>query len=143
MLIQYLFGWNGSHLHHAHVYTHVEKYSGNYQAGHMKRYGCPPTPPDYMVPRGPHYETELRFWNLKYSDAAYYYVVPKRRNRSKEHGAGFRFVESVEEQEITLGMVWSEKKKQNLSKGQCKNTEIGIIYEYDLCGEFFACYISL
>jgi hypothetical protein len=41
--------------------THVEKYSGNYQAGHMSH---PPAPPDYMVPRGPHYETELRSWNL-------------------------------------------------------------------------------
>jgi hypothetical protein len=60
-----------------------------------------------------------------------------------ELGAGFRFVKSVEEQEITLRMVWNTKKKQNLSKGQCKNTEISIIYEYDLCGEFFACYISL
>jgi hypothetical protein len=32
-------------------------------------------------------------------------------------------------------MLWNLTKEQNLSKGQCKNTEIGIIYEYDFGGE--------
>lgn len=132
--------WNNSHLHQAHVYTHVEKHSGD-RAGHMKRYGCPLTPPDYMVPRGPRYEIDMKFWNLTHSKAAYYEVVPVMRNRSNGRdpwGAGYDFQERVEDHEVTLDMVWDAKKERNLSKGRCENTEIGIIYEYDLGGEFLA-----
>jgi hypothetical protein len=92
---------------------------------------------------------DMKFWNLTHSDAAYYEVVPEGRNRSKGRnqwghgGAGFDYEESVEDQEITLGMVWDAKKQQKWSKGKCDNTEIGVIYEYDLCCEFVAYYISL
>ncbi|KAF8227212.1 hypothetical protein L208DRAFT_1405862 [Tricholoma matsutake] len=105
----------------------------------MKRYGCPLTPPDYMVPRGPRYEIDMKFWNLTHSKAAYYEVVPVMRNRSNGRdpwGAGYDFQERVEDHEVTLDMVWDAKKERNLSKGRCENTEIGIIYEYDLGGEF-------
>lgn len=120
------------------MYTHVEKHSGD-RAGHMKRYGCPLTPPDYMVPRGPRYEIDMKFWNLTHSKAAYYEVVPVMRNRSNGRdpwGAGYDFQERVEDHEVTLDMVWDAKKERNLSKGRCENTEIGIIHEYDLGGEF-------
>jgi hypothetical protein len=91
-----------------------------------------------MVPQGPHYETELRFWNLTNSDAAYYDVVAQGCNHSEERnswGAGSRCRERVEDQELTLEMLWNPTKERNLSKGQCKNTEIGIIYQYDFGGE--------
>jgi len=134
-LIQYLFGWSNSHLHQANVYTHVQMHTGNHKIGTMERYGCPPTPPDYMVPKGPNYEFEMRMWNLVHSNEAHYEVVPKGGNRLGAAQA-FDCKERVEDQELTLGMVWDSEKERNVSKGKCDNTEIGIIYEYDLCASW-------
>jgi Plasmid pRiA4b ORF-3-like protein len=147
-LIQCLFGWNNSHLHQAHVYTHVEKYPRYHNlAGHMKRYGCPPIPPDDMISQGLGYEADMRSWNLTLANAAYYEVVPgsevpshstnERNQASERPTSGFNYVERVADQELTLGKVWDPTKERNMSKGQLANTEIGVIYEYDLICEFF------
>ncbi|KAJ6589599.1 hypothetical protein B0H19DRAFT_1303954 [Mycena capillaripes] len=36
-LVLFMFGWSGDHAHRASVYSHVEMYSGNYKAYHMKK----------------------------------------------------------------------------------------------------------
>ena len=103
----------------------------------MKRYGHPPTPPDYIVPPGPRYEIDLKFWNLTHANTAHYEVVMKRRDpKGRALGRGFHFEERIEDQDLTLGMLWDPEKERNLSKGRCENTEIGVIYEYDLGGGF-------
>ncbi|KAJ7482999.1 hypothetical protein B0H11DRAFT_2021759 [Mycena galericulata] len=131
-LILFMFGWNGQHMHRANVYSHVEMYSGNYKAGHIKKYGkhapLPDTDDEQMIQ---YYELTRR------TDIAEYEVVMKGEStRVRGYNSFGDFSDNaevrVEDQDICLSQVWNEKLRRNASKGACSNKEIGVIYEYDL-----------
>jgi len=131
-LLLFLFGWNGSHLHQSHVYSHVKMYSKNTKPGHMKKYGRVPPLPEWISPDD---EREIYFWELQHPDSAIYEVVPQGSNRRSGGGHDFRYETRVEDQELTLGEVWNVKERQNASQGECTNLEMGIQYQYDLGGK--------
>ncbi|KAG5650104.1 hypothetical protein H0H81_000745 [Sphagnurus paluster] len=140
-LIQFLFGWSNSHLHVSQVYTHVTMYStwGN-KAWHMKRFGHPPSPPEWLLNDASDAARETYFWNLKHENAAFYRVeamtTRRRRAKADNFGEGGDYRKRIEDQELTLAMVWDPVKNRNLTRGECENTELGIQYEYDFCGGF-------
>jgi hypothetical protein len=44
--------------------------------------------------------------------------------------------ERVEDQDLRVSQVWNPSLHENASGGGCANTEMGVIYEYDLGGAF-------
>lgn len=140
-LIQFLFGWSNSHLHVSQVYTHVTMYSTwGSKAWHMKRFGHPPSPPEWLLNDASDPARETYFWNLKHENAAFYRVeaMTRRRRRAKadNFGEGGDYRKRVEDQELTLAMVWDPVKNRNLTRGECENTELGIQYEYNFCADW-------
>src|SRR5262245_24536518 len=77
-LILFLFGWNGSHLHESHVYSHVRMSSNETEPGRMSKYGIVPPLPEWIEPDD---EREVYFWGLEHPDCAIYNVVPQQRVR--------------------------------------------------------------
>ncbi|KAJ7174186.1 hypothetical protein C8R43DRAFT_1102645 [Mycena crocata] len=133
-LIVFMFGWSGEHTHRARVYSHIEMYSGNYKAGHIKKYGKPePMPEGYESDELMAQHHEL----MRRKDIAEYEVVVQGRS-TKLRGRNYfgDFVDNadevVEDQNLCLSQVWNRKLRRNGSKGACTNKEMGIIYEYDL-----------
>ncbi|KAJ7133293.1 hypothetical protein C8R44DRAFT_772140 [Mycena epipterygia] len=140
-LILFMFGWSGAHAHRANVYSHVEMYSGNYKAGHIKKCGKPAPLPDAddEVMRGYHELTRR-------TDVAEYEVVMQGRS-TKAHGRrdfdDFEAAEErVEDQDLCLSQVWNEKLGRNGSKGACTNREMAVIFEYDL-GDCWTLHITM
>ncbi|KZT28858.1 hypothetical protein NEOLEDRAFT_1108405 [Neolentinus lepideus HHB14362 ss-1] len=128
-LIQFVFGWNNSHLHQAQVYSHVQMYSGNYRKGEIKKCGRRPPMPTSEN------EDDIMYWeHFGPRDLPVYKVVKRRREKKTKYGFWDEFdpVEVKEDAELTLGEVWNDDETKNVSGGECKNAEIGIKYEYDL-----------
>ncbi|KAG5350752.1 hypothetical protein E4T56_gene16378 [Termitomyces sp. T112] len=145
-LIQYLFGWNNSHPHEFDVYTHEEMYKDKKKIGQMKKYGHTPDYLDWIYESSDP-EREKYFWDLTSNNrAAFYHVVMSSGKARKPgwefDGAGRNYQEKVQDYELTLDMIWNVSKKDNLSNGVCKNTELGIVYEYDL-GASWVVHITL
>ncbi|KAI0349465.1 hypothetical protein OH77DRAFT_1525620 [Trametes cingulata] len=141
-----LFGWSGMHAHQAEVLTHVELYSHAYRPGEIKKhrsFRIPEEPDMYDEP------DEWREWILCYA--------PARRDpamRVSPRGKSYEDawmgkdplnmddpydrvwaeiqVPCKKDGDVTLGDVWSLKRRHNISKGQCSNREIAIKFEYDL-----------
>ena len=76
-----------------------------------------------------------------------YEVVATGKNQGKTQKSCGYFPDCgwnyrVEDQELTLGDVWDIDDENNVSKGEYRNRNIGIIYEYELEGNiphtFFA-----
>ncbi|KAJ6611722.1 hypothetical protein B0H10DRAFT_2055442 [Mycena sp. CBHHK59/15] len=130
-LIQFMFGWHGDHMHRAKVYSHIEMYSGNYKAGHIKRYGKDAQRPDEVD------AAMLMYWEHTHrTDIAEYEVVARGRNTRRVRVHEFDNDEDaeqrVEDQELRLSQVWNEKLRKNASMGACTNRQMGVIYEYDM-----------
>ena len=149
-LIQYLFGWNGSHSHQTRVYTNVEMYRSANRKGSIKSYGQARVYPEGRVVANLSEEMQektLNWWNITNGEAAVYEVVATGKNQGKTQKSCGYFPDCgwnyrVEDQELTLGDVWDIDDENNVSKGEYRNRNIGIIYEYELEGNiphtFFA-----
>ncbi|KAJ7722455.1 natural resistance-associated macrophage protein-domain-containing protein [Mycena maculata] len=133
-LVLFMFGWSGQHAHRATVYSHVETYSGNYKAGHMKRYGKRAPLPVAAADDA----AMLHYYELtRRTDIAEYEVVMMGRGTALQ---GFNYFgdfaddaeQRVEDLDLCLSQVWNQKLRKNASKGACGNKEMGVIYEYDL-----------
>jgi hypothetical protein len=118
-LILFMFGWHGQHVHKARVYSFVEKYSGP-RAGHIKRHGRDALLPGTSIMR---------------TDVAEYDVVMKGRGWIELEDID-NAEERVEDQDLRVSQVWNPSLHENASGGGCANTEMGVIYEYDLGGAF-------
>jgi hypothetical protein len=136
-LILLMFGWSGDHLHRASVYSHIEMYSGNYKAGHIKKYGKPAAVPETDD------EGMQRYYELtRRTDIAEYEVVMKGRStRLRGRGPFDDYLDDaevrIEDQNLRLSQVWNQKLRRNGSQGACSNKQMGVIYEYDLGGALF------
>ena len=109
--------------------------SNESKPGHMSKYGIVAPLPEWIDPDD---EREVYFWGLEHPDCALYEVVPQQRERPSRRSGGFKdcgYLTKVQDQELTLGQVWSVGGRHNASHGECANKEIGIKYEYDLSGE--------
>ncbi|TCD65101.1 hypothetical protein EIP91_003075 [Steccherinum ochraceum] len=139
MFLLYIFGWSGDHAHKFNVVGHVKMYSGNYKKGDIK--SCErPAPPEPDMHEDPH---GWMAWSADYEmirREPYVRVKPRREGferKTESHTSwnGDRQIEMSEERDdadMTLGEVWHRKKRLNVTKGSCSNSEIGIKFEYDL-----------
>ncbi|KAJ7877626.1 hypothetical protein B0H13DRAFT_1565348, partial [Mycena leptocephala] len=141
-LILLMFGWSGDHLHRASVYSHIEMYSGNYKAGHIKKYGKPAAVPETDD------EGMQRYYELtRRTDIAEYEVVMKGRStRLRGRGPFDDYLDDaevrIEDQNLCLSQVWNQKLRRNGSQGACLNKQMGVIYEYDL-GDSWTIHITM
>ncbi|KAI0372203.1 hypothetical protein BV20DRAFT_940546 [Pilatotrama ljubarskyi] len=143
-----IFGWSGMHAHQAEVLTNVELYSSTYRPGEIKKHRS------FRIPKEPDVYDEpdaWRKWAMFYAPARLdpaMRVSPRGKSyedawmgKSKEPlnmddpwdrvWAQIQ-VPCKKDGDVTLGDVWSLKRKHNISKGQCSNREIAIRFEYDL-----------
>lgn len=126
-LIQYMFGWSDSHLHHAEVFPNVVLHDDEELIGTIKSCGR----------KRPleHYELGDR-WAIDHwrrfepANQPIYRVQPKVTRRKDE----FDSVMTMEEKGLTLESIWSHNEANNVSDGQCSNIQIAIVYTYDLGG---------
>ncbi|KAJ8501981.1 hypothetical protein ONZ51_g312 [Trametes cubensis] len=142
-----IFGWSGMHLHQAEVLTHVELYSGTYRPGDIKKHRS------VRIPEEPDHYDDLeawrqwaRFYSMKTHDPMVR-VSPLGKSYDNDFLLGNEpwnmddpwervmaetQVPCKKDHEVTLGDVWSRSRAHNISKGKCRNQEIGIKFEYDL-----------
>ncbi|CAL1713284.1 unnamed protein product [Somion occarium] len=130
----YSFGWSGQHLHQFEVLTNVEMYSAQYKPGEIKSWSIP-------VPPEPDSDDEQAHmvWYFRSNfprQEPYVRVVPKLRKRRdgavSTHDEFDCYTLVKEEGALTLGQVWSNKERRNITKGDCNNHAIAIRLEYDL-----------
>ncbi|RPD62385.1 hypothetical protein L227DRAFT_498866 [Lentinus tigrinus ALCF2SS1-6] len=138
-----IFGWSGDHLHEAEVVTNVERYSPNGpRKGEVKKHRS------FRVPEAPDRHEDIRAfqeWLLVYSKSERDPAMKVSPNpRKRQHNPPLDMNDpwdvlfaSLEypvrkDAEVTLGDVWAWKSRDNLSKGQCSNMDIAILFHYDL-----------
>lgn len=138
-----IFGWSGHHAHQAEVVTHAVLYSANWKRGEIKKHRS------FRVPEEPDREDveEHREWVWSYArnsrDPAMRVTSrgsrrvhpPPDPNDPWDVLMAKLEVPVKKDSEVTLGDIWAMKSRNNLSKGECKNLEIAIKFEYDLGGE--------
>ena len=128
-LIQYMFGWSDSHLHHAEVFPNVVLFDGDSEAlvGTIKSCGrCRPTP-DWAL-GDPRLVDDWR--RFQPENQPIYRVQPKVTRRRDP----IDDVMIMEEKRLALESIWPHNEANNVSDGECSNAQIGIIYTYDLGG---------
>ena len=128
-LIQYMFGWSDSHLHRSEVFPNVVLFDGDSEAlvGTIKSCGRRRPLEDYELgdPRA------IDHWRrFEPENQPIYRVQPKVTRRKDE----FDGVMLMEEKSLTLESIWSRNEANNVSDGQCSNSQIAIIYTYDFGG---------
>lgn len=145
LLVQYLFGWGGGHVHQAKVYAAVELYSRTNRPGEIKKYGrAPPMPDDWLEGVNADHERvafERRMWEQSRKTEAEWVV----RERGKKDGwdslgmkPGKRGDDVLrKDAAVRLDEVWNEELEKNASEGDYGNDEIAINYEYDLSYKSF------
>lgn len=146
-----IFGWSGMHLHQAQVLTHVELYSETYRPGEIKKHRS------IRIPEEPDRYDDLEAWQhwlwfySKNSHDPMMRVSPRGKSYDDdswllgnepwnlddpwERVMAEIQVPCKKDHEVTLGDVWSRSRAHNISKGECRNQEIGIKFEYDIRGE--------
>ncbi|KAF8133980.1 hypothetical protein EV363DRAFT_1325176 [Boletus edulis] len=128
-LIQYMFGWSDSHLHHAEVFPNVVLYDYDSEAliGTIKSCGRRRPLEDYEQGDPSAIDHWRRF---EPEDKPIYRVQPKV-TRIKDP---YDRVITMEEKAVTLESVWTQNEANNVSDGECSNAQIGIVYTYDFGG---------
>ena len=128
-LIQYMFGWSDSHLHHAEVFPNVVLFDGDSEAlvGTIKSCGRRRAMPDWALGD----PAVMADWMRFEPETEPIYRVQPRVTRRRD---GIDDVMIMEEKGLALESIWSHNEANNVSDGQCSNAQIGIIYTYDLGG---------
>ncbi|KAH9950550.1 hypothetical protein B0H21DRAFT_722208 [Amylocystis lapponica] len=131
--VLFAFGWSGMHSHRSDVCTNAMLYSVNWRKGEIKKFGArPPPEPDRDTERDEWFDW-MTVWGRGEERPALR-VVPCGDKRRKRPWWDDEQVPEKEDDEVTLGDVWSAsgRKRDNASKGECPNENIGIKLQYDL-----------
>lgn len=131
-LIQYMFGWSDSHLHHAEVFPNAVVHNNEELVGTIKSCGRKRPLEDYELgdPRA------IDHWKrFEPADKPIYRVQPRVMHRK----SSIDKVMKMEEKGVTLESIWTHNEANNVSDGQCPNAQIAIIYTYDLGGAHILC----
>ena len=155
-LILLLFGWSGYHSHQAEVLTNVIKYASPGRTGEVKKHRYWKTPPE---PNCREERDEWRDWYFKYGmfyrepamrvvkTVRYdqWEIGPRREdepvnpNNPLEALWDELVVPKKRDEDVRLADLWAPKNRDNMTGGECENTEIAIKFEYDLGGKH-VCY---
>ena len=151
-LILLLFGWSGYHSHQAEVLTNVITYASPGRTGEVKKHHYWKTPPE------PNYKEERDEWRDWFFKYGMFYREPAMRvvrtvrydpwevgprgedepvNPNNPVGALWDslVVPKKRDEDVRLGDLWAPRNRDNMTGGECRNTEIAIKFEYDLGGE--------
>ncbi|KAH0832175.1 hypothetical protein J3R83DRAFT_13088 [Lanmaoa asiatica] len=123
-LIQYMFGWSDTHLHHAEVYPNVVLHDEQELLGTIKSCGRKRPLEDYELGDP---IADRRLDALCTGKSAYL----SRTTQGHSQKGPVNSVMTMEEKGVTLESIWSHNEAHNVSDGQCSNAQIAIVYTYD------------
>lgn len=135
-LIQYMFGWSDSHLHHAEAFPNAVLHDDEELVGTIKSCGRKRPLEDYELGDRWAIDDWERF---EPANKPIYRVQPKVTRRKDR----FDQVMTMEEKRVALESIWTQNEANNVSDGQCSNAQIAIIYTYDFGGTYITFTISL
>lgn len=133
--IMFSFGWSGMHLHEFRVLSNVEMYAT--RPGEIKKWSQPvPERPD------PRDEDAFREWGYRLTGQRepIMRIVPWSPRDVRNEWDNPDFTQVREDYATTLGDVWNRERRQNASKGLCRNQEIAIKFVYDFGGESYGAF---
>lgn len=134
-LIQYMFGWSDSHLHHAEVFPNTVLHDEEGLLGTIKSCGRKRPPEDYEL--GDYWAMD-HWQRFVPADQPIYRVQLKVTSRKDKIDR----VMTMEEKGVALESIWTHNEAHNVSDGQCSNAQIAIIYTYDFSGMYIPSIIS-
>ncbi|KAF9070840.1 MM3350-like domain-containing protein [Rhodocollybia butyracea] len=123
-VIQYVFGWEDSHLHQMNVWADVQ-IRGHYITSKGRKGPFP----EWLDSNNPNHIAEHYYFGRMKPEYDVRQVMRRRRVISEDFGDSRQI---VSDDELTIGQVWNLQLVQNAAGGECTNKQIAIEYEYDL-----------